>query len=149
MISATCVRVKKRKKTQTAESERNGFVFSIAGLPAVVNIIPSKSGLVYEGIILEEFLKQLEDAGAAAVGFNCSFGPATIVDPMKKARKVCKVEMLYVVTLRINRQSVSKLSFQKCYCKASETFKINYRVQCLAYLCHTERVQKDLPCKRL
>ena len=39
-----------------------------------------------------EFLKQLEDAGAAAVGFNCSFGPATIVDLTKKARGVCKVK---------------------------------------------------------
>ena len=41
---------------------------------------------------MSEFLKQLEDAGAAAVGFNCSFGPATIVDLTKKAREVCKVK---------------------------------------------------------
>lgn len=63
----------------------------VSGLPAVINIIPSQNGATYEGHKLEDVCKRLEDAGAAAVGLNCSFGPATIVDPMKKVREACKV----------------------------------------------------------
>lgn len=61
------------------------------GLPAVINVIPSKSGLTYDGETLTSVVRRLEEAGAAAVGLNCSFGPATIVDVIKTIREACKV----------------------------------------------------------
>ena len=57
----------------------------------MINIIPSQKGTMYEGEPCVDVLKKLEEAGADVVGFNCSFGPSTIVDLTEKARAVCKV----------------------------------------------------------
>jgi len=60
------------------------------GMPAVMNLAPNTSHLTRDGMKYEHALKQLEDLGADVVGLNCSFGPKTIIEEMRKVRAVCK-----------------------------------------------------------
>ncbi|XP_787844.4 betaine--homocysteine S-methyltransferase 1 [Strongylocentrotus purpuratus] len=62
------------------------------GLPAVVTISPRYMGNgrveLVDDVEMIDGLRQLEAAGAAVVGFNCAYGPATMIDLLEKASKV-------------------------------------------------------------
>eukprot|EP00057_Strongylocentrotus_purpuratus_P028836 XP_011683310.1 PREDICTED: betaine--homocysteine S-methyltransferase 1 isoform X2 [Strongylocentrotus purpuratus] len=62
------------------------------GLPAVVTISPRYMGNgrveLVDDVEMADGLRQLEAAGAAVVGFNCAYGPATMIDLLEKASKV-------------------------------------------------------------
>ncbi|GFN89867.1 betaine--homocysteine s-methyltransferase 1-like [Plakobranchus ocellatus] len=60
------------------------------GLPAVIMIAPSSYDYTVDGVPYEEACRQLEEAGAAAVGLNCCRGPKSIMPAMAKIRKACK-----------------------------------------------------------
>ncbi|XP_063964792.1 betaine--homocysteine S-methyltransferase 1-like [Lytechinus pictus] len=61
------------------------------GLPAVVTVAPRHMGngevAFVDGVGLLDGLRQLEAAGAAVVGFNCSYGPSGMVDLIQRAQK--------------------------------------------------------------
>ena len=60
------------------------------GLPAIINFAYTKDGLM-DGVSLEDAGRRIEERGAAVVGLNCARGPGTIIEPLKRLRKACKV----------------------------------------------------------
>lgn len=50
-----------------------------AGLPAVITLNVHDRPLTREGVALSEAMRRLEDGGAAVVGLNCAWGPATML----------------------------------------------------------------------
>ncbi|XP_033103446.1 betaine--homocysteine S-methyltransferase 1-like, partial [Anneissia japonica] len=64
-------------------------------VPAVVTMASHQFNIngdaaTKDGYTLQECCKQLEDAGAAVVGLNCTRGPLTMLPIMEKIRKTCK-----------------------------------------------------------
>jgi len=54
------------------------------GLPALVTFASVQPGRTYDGWDYVDAVKAVADAGAAAVGFNCSRGPATMLPLLEK-----------------------------------------------------------------
>jgi len=54
------------------------------GLPAMVTFASVQPGRTYDGWDYVDAVKAVADAGAAAVGFNCSRGPATMLPLLEK-----------------------------------------------------------------
>ena len=66
---------------------------TISDIPAVVTFMSSdrEGKYFFGGLPIPEYMRKIEEDGAAVVGLNCARGPATILPLMKEARKVCKV----------------------------------------------------------
>lgn len=60
------------------------------GVPAVVTMSPLCPDKTADDVTWSEALRQLEQAGADVVGFNCQRGPATMLPLLREARRVCK-----------------------------------------------------------
>src|SRR5215208_5811024 len=56
------------------------------GLPALVTFASVQPGRTYDGWDYVDAVKALADAGAAAVGFNCSRGPETMLPLLEEIR---------------------------------------------------------------
>jgi betaine-homocysteine S-methyltransferase len=61
------------------------------GLPALVTFASVQPGGTYDGWDYVEAVKAVADAGAAAVGFNCSRGPATMLPLLERVRAAVDV----------------------------------------------------------
>ncbi|XP_046360825.2 betaine--homocysteine S-methyltransferase 1-like [Haliotis rufescens] len=60
------------------------------GRPAVINISAIAGNKTLDGVPFTDACRQLEEAGAAAVGLNCFRGPATMLPLLRDIRRVCK-----------------------------------------------------------
>jgi methionine synthase I (cobalamin-dependent) len=60
------------------------------GLPAVITLGQANNVETKDGVPFDQACHQLESAGAAVVGLNCSSGPATIIPLMAEIRQACK-----------------------------------------------------------
>ena len=69
-----------------------------SGKPAVITMVLHRPGVTPEGLAIAEACRQLEAAGAAVVGLNCSRGPATMLPEVAKIRRAvsCHVASLPV-----------------------------------------------------
>jgi len=77
------------------------------GLPAIINFAYTKDGLM-DGVSLEDAGRRIEERGAAVVGLNCARGPGTIIEPLKRLRKACKIPVAAVpVTYRTSEEMPS------------------------------------------
>ena len=63
----------------------------ISGLPAVITMASYFPDVTVNDIPFPQALRQLEEAGAAVVGLNCSRGPKSMLPLLREIRKVCKV----------------------------------------------------------
>jgi betaine-homocysteine S-methyltransferase len=61
------------------------------GLPALVTFASVQPGRTYDGWDYVDAVKAVADAGAAAVGFNCSRGPATMLPLLERVRAAVDV----------------------------------------------------------
>lgn len=62
----------------------------IAGLPAVITLGQTTNTETTDGVPFAQACHELEKAGAAVVGLNCSSGPSTIIPLMTEIRRACK-----------------------------------------------------------
>jgi len=63
------------------------------GLPAVVTLTAFAPDVTLDFVPFPEACRQLEMAGAAVVGLNCTRGPSTMLALLKEIRKACKVNV--------------------------------------------------------
>jgi methionine synthase I (cobalamin-dependent) len=83
------------------------------GLPAVITLSASPSGLTFDGVPLAEGCARLEATGAAVVGLNCVRGPATMLPLIKGVRAACSV----LTTMHVHSPSTtSSLIFPGTNC---------------------------------
>ncbi|GAB2477986.1 homocysteine S-methyltransferase family protein [Jatrophihabitans fulvus] len=61
------------------------------GLPAMVTLASVRPDTTFDGVDYVEACRRLADAGAAAVGLNCSRGPATMLPLLEKVRAAVDV----------------------------------------------------------
>merc|ERR1711976_143418 len=55
-----------------------------------ITLNASPLGETFDGVALPEACRQLEEAGADVVGFNCVRGPDTMLPIIKEVKKACK-----------------------------------------------------------
>ncbi|XP_061193356.1 betaine--homocysteine S-methyltransferase 1-like [Saccostrea echinata] len=60
------------------------------GLPAVITLSAHIPDQTVDDVPIPEACRRLEEAGAVAVGLNCSRGPKTMIPLIREIRKVCK-----------------------------------------------------------
>lgn len=65
-------------------------VIKEAGVPAVMTLTPYVPDITLDDVPFPKACRELEEAGAAVVGLNCSRGPETMLPLLRKIRQVCK-----------------------------------------------------------
>lgn len=113
-------------------------VIKLAGVPAVVTLVPYVPDVTLDDVSFGKACRKLEDAGADIVGLNCSRGPETMQPLLKRVRKACKGPIAALpVPFRTTRQFPTYISF-----KDPETDETLYPDNISSFACNRRDIKK-------